>query len=115
MPARAGATTRADYTVAGLSGTRTFQSAYDTADRLTSLTYPTVGGVTEQLTYSYDEAWRAQSVCSNRPNTLCYVTNNVQYSALDQAIQWQFGNGLYQTWFYTSPMRRLAQNQVGTA
>jgi YD repeat-containing protein len=29
--------------------------------------------------------------------------------------KWKFGNDLYQTWSYTSPLRRLSRVQVGTA
>jgi RHS repeat-associated protein len=98
------------YTVPGLSGTRVFTTSYDSADRVYQQTYPTVGGVTERLTYSYDAAWRPTQVCTTRGG--CYVSG-ATYTALDQPDAWTLGNGLPQNWTYASPMQRLSRLQVG--
>ena len=66
-------------TVAGT--TLTMGMGYDSADRLTTQTYP--GG--EVVTTTYDAAGRALSLCPPTPAT-CYVANTGagMYSALDQ-------------------------------
>src|SRR5262245_56140333 len=85
-----GRKTGATDTVPGLTGTRVFGWAYDSADRLTQLTYPSVGGVTEHLTYSYDAARRPTSVCSDRTGNPCYASG-ATYTALDQPDSWTLG------------------------
>jgi RHS repeat-associated protein len=107
-----GRKTGATHTAPGLTGTRIFGWGYDSGDRLTTLTYPAVGGVTEQLTYSYDGAWRPTQVCSNRSGAPCYA-ELATYTALSQPEQWTLDNGLLQDWVYSSPMQRLAQLKVG--
>jgi YD repeat-containing protein len=103
--------------VVGLAAgqTRVFQWGYDSADRVTSITYPS----TEQVSYTYDAAWRQTNACSSLG---CYVGNAANsipatYTALDQPLKWQFdnGNGAIQQWTYDSPMQRLQRIQVGTA
>ena len=96
-------------TVSGLSGTRAFSWAYDTAGRTTSITYP--GG--EVVDYTYDEAWRQTSVCSAPTSyNICYASY-ATYTALDQPSQFTLGNNLNQVYTYSSPMQRLQQMQVG--
>jgi RHS repeat-associated protein/uncharacterized repeat protein (TIGR01451 family) len=92
--------------VAGMSGARHFAWTYDSADRVTSLTYPSG----ETVSYTYDQAWRQTSVCSSLGG--CYATT-AQYTALDQPLALTFGNTLPQTWQYTSPMQRLNETYVG--
>ena len=81
--------------IPGLAGTRSFGWAYDSADRLTTLTYPSLGGLSEHLTYSYDAAWRPSSLCSDPTGHPCYV-NGASYTALDQPDGWSLGNSLTQ-------------------
>ncbi len=108
--------TKATYSnVAGLpsSQTRVFDWAYDSADRVQTLTYPATASVpAETLTYSYDAGWRPISACSNIVGQACYVTS-ANYSALDQPKQWNFGNSAIQSWSYDTTMQRLMQLQVG--
>ena len=92
------------YTITGLTGTRTLSAAYDTAGRVSSITYP--GG--EEVSYSYDEAWRQVGACSST----CYATG-ATYSALDQPKEFVLGNGLHQKYTYDSTMQRLQQVEVG--
>jgi RHS repeat-associated protein len=103
-----GRATSERFSVAGLSGSRSVTRSYDSADRLTALTYPSG----ETVRYTYDQAWRQTSVCSSLGG--CYASN-AQYTALDQPLSLTFGNGLPQTWQYTTPMQRLAQTDVGTS
>ncbi|MFL5800699.1 MAG: polymorphic toxin-type HINT domain-containing protein [Roseiflexaceae bacterium] len=90
--------------------TRVFGWAYDSADRISSVTYPTVGGTTEVVSYVYDAAWRPRSACTSRGG--CYVSS-ATYTALDQPDQWTFGNTLVQDWVYSSPTQRMQQLLVG--
>ncbi|MFL5804112.1 MAG: Calx-beta domain-containing protein, partial [Roseiflexaceae bacterium] len=101
--------------VAGLAAgqTRTFQWAYDSADRVTSISYPS----TDQVNYTYDAGWHQTSACSALS---CYVgnasnTDPATYTALDQPLRWAFGNDAIQQWTYSDPMQRLQRTQVGTA
>src|SRR5262249_45533661 len=87
--------------------------AYDSGDRLTQLTEPTLGGVTEHLSYTYDAAWRPVSACSDRSGQACYASA-ASYTALDQPDAWTLGNGVLQNWTYSSPMQRLSRLQVGS-
>lgn len=73
------------------------------------MTYP--GG--EQLSYTYDGAWRQTAACSNQFSP-CYVTT-AHYSALDQLTDRSTGNGWLQSWSYSSSLQRLTQIQVGPA
>lgn len=104
--------------VPGVSGTRSFTTNYDSADRVTSLQYPNLanpndpGG--ELLTYSYDAGWRPTQVCSNLTGNPCYASA-AQYNALSQPTQLSFANALQQSWTYSSPMSRLSQLRVGTS
>lgn len=75
---------------ATLAATRTIQYAYDSGDRLTSVTYP--GG--EVVTAGYDAGWRQASLCSTTYG-VCYATG-ATYNALDEPTAWTFGNGLVQ-------------------
>ena len=81
--------------------------SYDSADRIQTLRYEETG---EVVSYTYDAAWRPQSLCTNLGG--CYV-NNATYTALDQPDQWTLGNDLVQDWSYTSPMQRLERLQLG--
>ncbi len=108
-----GESTRQDYTLSGLQGTLTYLYIYDRGGRLTSLTYPTG----EVASYTYDGAWRQQSLCSNLYSP-CYVNSNTDsttqhYTALDQPTTLSLGNGLQQNYTYTTPMSRLFQLLVG--
>jgi RHS repeat-associated protein len=109
-----GRKTRATHTipVGATNYTRAFGWAYDSADRLTQLTYPTMGSVTEHVSYTYDAAWRPTSACSDRASQPCYV-GGATYTALDQPDQWTVGNKLLQDWIYSSPMQRLVRLKVG--
>jgi RHS repeat-associated protein len=103
-----GNTTGRTYYRAGMSGPQVFQWQYDSADRVTRLTY--LSG--EVVSYTYDAGWRPTSLCSSLGG--CYVTN-ASYSALDQPQQWTYGNSVAQTWTYASPMARLTQLTIGAA
>lgn len=94
--------------VVGMSSARHIAWTYDTADRVTSILYPS----NETVTYTYDQAWRQTSVCSSLGG--CYA-NNAQYTALDQPLSLTFGNGLPQTWVYTNPMQELYETYVGSS
>jgi YD repeat-containing protein len=95
--------------VVGLSGERTFQWAYDSADRVTQLTYPN----TDVLRYIYDAGWRPASACP--PSGPCYVSASQSATALDQPRQWTWSTGAMQTWEYSSPMQRLQQLRIGSS
>ncbi|MDQ5824344.1 MAG: NBR1-Ig-like domain-containing protein [Chloroflexota bacterium] len=97
---------KVDYRTGQLSATlRTFTWAYDSADRVTNMTYPTG----EAVTYTYDAAWRQTSVCG----TTCYASG-AQYTALDQPKSFTLGNGLVQGYEYEGVMQRLWKLKVGT-
>ncbi len=97
-------------TVTGMTGTRVFQWTYDSADRMATMTYPAPsGGTAETLTYSYDAGWRQTGVCSS--NGGCYASG-ATYTALDQPAALTFGNGLGQSWTYSSPLQRLQNTTV---
>ncbi|PZS06280.1 MAG: hypothetical protein DLM69_00315 [Candidatus Chloroheliales bacterium] len=83
-------------------------ATYDSADRLTTITYPTG----EALTYAYDAGWRQTSVCSNL--YACYATA-ASYTALDQPSSITLGSGVQQSYTYQSPMARLGRLQVTSA
>jgi RHS repeat-associated protein len=91
-------------TVAGLSESRTFDWTYDSADRVSTMTYPALPGnaAREQVTYTYDAAWRQTSV--HGANT---YAQNATYTALDQPLSLTFGNNVIQTWGYDPVMQRL--------
>ncbi|HEX8220462.1 MAG TPA: RHS repeat-associated core domain-containing protein [Chloroflexia bacterium] len=95
-----------DYKIAALSATaRTFQYNYDSADRISSIVYPTG----ETVSYSYDAAGRQTSVCG----TTCYATG-AQYTAADQPKSFTFGNNLVQNYEYEAVTQRLWKLKVGT-
>jgi RHS repeat-associated protein len=99
------------YTLNGLTGTRTVSQAYDSAGRVTSITYPTG----EVVNYTHDSAWRQTSVCS-ATYSLCYASN-ASYTALDQPSSWTVGpsgNNVTQSYTYDSVMQRLTSIQVGS-
>jgi YD repeat-containing protein len=75
---------------------RSYWYAYDSADRQTSITYPSG----EVVSYTYDAAWRQSSVCG----TSCYVTS-ASATALSGPDQWTLGNGLVQDWDYDTTGR----------
>jgi RHS repeat-associated protein/uncharacterized repeat protein (TIGR01451 family) len=89
-------------------------SQYDSADRLTQLTYPSG----ETVYYGYDAAWQQKWVCKNSNGTDCYASN-AQYTETGAPKQLTFGNGLVQNYAYTlpnglaDPMKRLGQIQLG--
>lgn len=120
-----GQETRIDYNELGLpnvgcaDGCRTFQFAYDSADRLTSMTYPAnqvapgpgTPPTAETVTYNYDAAWRQTSVCSNIVGQSCYA-HDTSYTALDQPQSYTLGNNLHQNYSFDTTMQRLSQMQV---
>ncbi|MCB2263769.1 MAG: DUF6531 domain-containing protein [Candidatus Thiosymbion ectosymbiont of Robbea hypermnestra] len=90
--------TRYTYDARGnvLTETRTIQErtyspgyAYDSADRLTSLTYPS--GLV--VTYSYDNQGRVQSISADSQPVL----NNIAYLPFGPATGWTDGSGLDHT------------------
>src|SRR5262249_38012353 len=87
-----GRTTQSTYSgLTGWTGTRSFLWAYDSADRIQTLTYPSTTSVpTETLSYTYDSAWRPTSACSSLG---CYMSNTslATYMPQDQPQQWIFG------------------------
>jgi RHS repeat-associated protein len=97
--------------IAGITGTRQFIRRYDSADRVTSIVYPSVNGSAETVTYGYDQAWRQSSVCISGGG--CYA-QSATYDAQNQPTFIRYGNNLRQGWSYTSPMFRLGRTQVGT-
>src|SRR5262249_27358317 len=95
------------------NSTRVFGWAYDSADRMTSITYPALpNGIALTASYGYDAAWRPTRLFTSNWNV--YLINNAGYTALDQPNQWTFANTLVQNWTYTSPMQRLQELKVGT-
>jgi RHS repeat-associated protein len=108
-----GRKTKATHTVPGLSGTRVFQWAYDSGDRLSSITYPAFpNGIVQTISYGYDQAWRPARMYTSNWNV--YLIDKASYTALDQPDQWTFYNGLVQNYTYSSSMQRLSQLQVGS-
>ena len=99
----------ATHTIAGVSGSRAFDWDYDSAERVTQITYPSIAGSSEAVTYTYDAAWRPNSVCG----TACYVSN-ASYTALSQPASWSLGNGIQQTWSYNA-RGALSQLQIGVS
>jgi hypothetical protein len=112
-----GRTTIVTDTIPGLSdggigtGKRTFHYAYDSADRQTSITYPTspANSTAEVVSYTYDAGWRQAKACTSLGG--CYG-QSAQYTALDQPSSISFGNALTQTYTYDNPMQRLSRMQV---
>jgi RHS repeat-associated protein/uncharacterized repeat protein (TIGR01451 family) len=104
-----GQNTSTTYTLNGLTGARAMSQAYDRGGRLISMTYPTG----EAVSYTYDPAWRQVSLYSSSTYSLNYA-NNATYTALDQPSNFTLGNGLSQTYGYTSLMQRLSSIQVGS-
>jgi RHS repeat-associated protein len=82
--------------------------SYDGGDKVVSMQYP--GG--ETVSYGYDAAGRQSSVCTSYGG--CYLSN-ATYNALSQPLQHSLGNGLIQSYSYSSPLSRLGQIQVGTS
>ncbi len=96
-------------TVAGLSESRVFEWTYDSADRVRTMKYPALPGnaAREQVTYTYDAAWRQTGV-----GGLATYAQNATYTALDQPLALTFGNGIAQAWGYDPALQRL---QTSTA
>ncbi|MDP9314519.1 MAG: hypothetical protein M3R24_27185, partial [Chloroflexota bacterium] len=90
-----------------LNDYRTVWWAYDSADRVTNIRYPKDW---EDISYTYDAAWRQTSICSW--NIGCYATN-ATYTALDQPLSLTIG-GTTQSWAYNNVMARLSNITVGT-
>ncbi|KAB8145948.1 hypothetical protein F8S13_02405 [Chloroflexia bacterium SDU3-3] len=108
-----GRKTGATHTIDGQ--TTSFGWAYDSGDRLTNITYPSVNGAApEVVTYGYDAGWRPISLQSNRSGAQPYVAST-QYTAADATDQWTLGNGLTQDWSYDPATLRLTHVQVGTS
>jgi YD repeat-containing protein len=108
-----GRTTQAAHTVRNATGfvsPKVVGWAYDSGDRVTALTYPTIGTTTEVVSYAYDAAWRPTSACTSLGG--CYVAG-ATYTALDQPTAHTVGNNLAQTWTYTNVMARLDGIKVG--
>lgn len=82
---------------------RSFSYSYNSADLLTSRTYPSG----EAIAYTYDGAWRQTSVCG----TVCYASA-ATYTALDQPDLWTLGNALRQDWNY-DVRARLSEIKLG--
>jgi RHS repeat-associated protein len=98
------------YDMPALSSTwRTYNYEYDSADRVSAMTYPS----TERVAYTYDAAWRQVSACSNMYGNPCYAHDAV-YTPLDQPDYFTLGNNLVQDYGYATPMQRLSSIQVGT-
>ncbi|MGA7732684.1 MAG: PA14 domain-containing protein [Chloroflexia bacterium] len=115
-----GRTTKATHTVPDMPGTRVFGWTYDTADRVSTITYPPLEidpqtTVTETIHYEFDAAWRQIEVCTDEDeyNDVCYA-NDLTYTALDQPTGWTLLNGLVQSQQYTTKMKRLERIKVGT-
>ncbi|MDQ5823423.1 MAG: DUF6443 domain-containing protein, partial [Chloroflexota bacterium] len=99
-----------EYNIPTLSATaRSFTWSYDSADRVTSMVYPS----TETVAYTYDAAWRQTSVCGQGHGQQCYATN-ASYTALDQPKILTYGNSLVQTNSYESLTQRMQSMQVGS-
>ncbi len=98
-------------TVLGLTESRVFEWTYDSGDRVQSMTYPALPGnaAREQVNYAYDAAWRQVGV-----GGLASYALSATYTALDQPLTLQLGNGLTQAWAYAAPMQRVQAITVGT-
>jgi RHS repeat-associated protein len=107
--------------VTGLFNSRLFETSYDSAGRVATMVLPSItdpgnpnATSREVLTYSYDAAWRPVSLCTNHTSfNACYVSG-ATYNALNQPLQEQLGNGLFQNWSYSTPLSRLITTTVGT-
>jgi RHS repeat-associated protein len=99
--------------IAGLTGDRRIDYAYDTAGRVTDITYPsnTDPSGREIVHYTYDDAWRQTSVCSTTYGT-CYA-HDATFDEQNQPAQYWLGNGLLQTYGYDSVTKRVTDMQVG--
>ena len=108
-----GRVSQAHHYVAALGGAwRSFAWAYDSADRVTTQSYPAYGSQgAETVAYSYDSAWRQDQVCINGTNS-CYA-GTWFFTALNQPLQQGSGNGMIQTWEYNA-LGQLNQLRVGT-
>jgi RHS repeat-associated protein/uncharacterized repeat protein (TIGR01451 family) len=104
-----------NHAVTGMTGTRSFSRTYDSADRLTTLTYPSIGGGTPQtITYGYDEGWGETSLYTNIWNK--YLVADGRTTASGQPDQWTLAeSGIVQDWSYHSVTQRLNQLRVYTA
>ncbi|MCG8348755.1 MAG: RHS repeat protein, partial [Chloroflexales bacterium] len=101
----------AHQTAAGLNTVRTVDWGYDSADRVSRITYPDG----ETASYRYDAAGRPRSVCSDAAPVGCLISN-AQWTALDQPREWtRPSSGHIQRWSYTRPMARLGRFQVGAS
>ncbi|NJM07200.1 RHS repeat protein, partial [Candidatus Gracilibacteria bacterium] len=105
-----GRVSTASHTVPGLSGARLFSWHYNSADDVTRLTYPSVSGNAEVVTYGYDSTGRQANVCISGAG--CYA-QGAEYDALNQPTLRVYGNGLRDTRSYTNAMARLSRLQVG--
>ncbi|MDQ1301913.1 MAG: hypothetical protein QG637_1835, partial [Chloroflexota bacterium] len=86
-----GRVTRETRTIDGVSYVTDI--AYDSADRVTTLTYPAdASGVREVVTHTYGLATMLSQVRSTTHN-LNYVTG-LTYNALGQPTQWTYGNAV---------------------
>lgn len=88
--------------VAGHADT-SFATAFNSADLVTSLTYPSG----EVVASSYDGGWRQTSLCG----TTCYVSG-ATYTALNQPDVVTLGNGLLQDYNY-DVRARLSEQKLG--
>jgi len=103
--------------VTGLSGSRSFGNSYDSADRITSLTYPSLSSPTiagETVNYAYDYAWRLSSASSSQGTYVSSTSYGFDSSHHLNQKQWTLGNGLIQTWYYDS-RGEVNQQVVGTS
>ncbi|NOK71559.1 MAG: hypothetical protein GFH25_541324n2 [Chloroflexi bacterium AL-N10] len=91
-----GRVVRADPTYGG--GTRVFRWEYDSADRVTQITYPN----NDKVNYTYDAAWRPKTMISDKVGTL---VQSATYTAMDQPDRWTFGHNVAQDWDYDSMAR----------
>jgi len=101
--------------VTGLSGSRSFGNSYDSAGRITSLTYPSLTSPTtvgETINYGYDYAWRLTSASSSLGTYVSGTSYGFDSSNHLNQKQWTLGNGLIQTWNYNT-LGELSQLRVG--
>jgi RHS repeat-associated protein len=80
---------------------RDFSWSYDSADRVTTQTYPT----SDVATYQYDPLGRPVSLVSSAVGPLI---SGATYTPLDQPATRTFGNGVVQTWGYDPLSTRLS-------
>jgi YD repeat-containing protein len=97
-----------EYTLPGLTGTRTFTQTFDSADRLRTAKYPNG----EVVASTYDAAWRQTKLCSQTLTT-CYA-EGASYTALDQPAVTVLGNALVEQNTYDTFTKQLQQLRVGT-